>query len=472
MSKSENSSSRPLAYNANSFPWNLRRVTKSTEVNGHTIPHPGRQCAIFVVHGMGEQEWLDTSVTLRSGFEDALEAIRVWQERNLKSNRSFQQEVPPPFTADGFWADYSEPDKTFPEDWKVFGADEKLFYDHLWKKRAYSPFRTLAWLLGQQIRILFLPKARPLARFLYLPLQLILPLAWLLTLLRAPKIITRILADVRLYAHPQGMVERAIVQRIEFRVGKEFLKLLGLDWNFNPLPKDQQVTASGTPFTFKRIIWVSHSLGTVISYNVLSDIFHRAAELEKTGTKVQKKGVFLFRTSLRRFVTLGSPLDKFAVLFRDAMRPWPAESKTGLLETKGDSLTIRNKISQRINQSWWINFYHVLDPVSGSLDHPDICAAVSPINIHSSWKSLALVPGMAHSSYWEALKVLRFILARTYGKEYLHDEDIEFLSSRNRTLFAIAGYCIWAILLYGIVFFIFWFYRDIGQFVWNMVVRM
>jgi len=470
MDKSSRFSLRPYAYKKKSYPWNLRRVPEKANINGHIVLHPGRHSAIFVVHGMGEQEWLDTSVTLRSGFEDALEVIRAWQAKNLKPDTSIIEEVPPPYVSDGFWADYPDSGRTFPEDWKTFNAEEKKFFDHLWKKRSYSAFRTLSWFLKQQVRIPFLPKVKSLSRLLYLPLQFILPLAWLLTLLRAPRIITRILADVRVYAHPCGMSEKAIVQRIEFRVGQEFLKLLGLDWDFRPLSRNEMMTASGKPFVFNRIIWVSHSLGSVISYNVLSDIFHRAAEVETTGTAIQRKGAARFRKSLRRFVTLGSPLDKFAVLFPEAMRPWPEPPKNGLLETKGDNI-IGSKSSDRNigKHGWWINFYHVLDPVSGSLDNPLICNTYQPLNIHADWKSLSLIPGLAHSSYWKAVRVLRFILARTYGKEYLHDEDIEFLSSKNRAWFAIIGYFIWTLLLYGIPILLILFYKDIGTWLWKVL---
>jgi hypothetical protein len=467
MDKSNGFVARPCAFEKNSYPWNLHRVPKETTINGRIVPHPGRQCAIFVVHGMGEQEWLDTSVLLRSGFEDALEIIRLWQTRNLKRDTSIREEVPPPYVCDGFWADYPDPVVSFPEDWKTFSDEEKKFYDHLWKKRSYSAFRTMSWFLNQQIRILFLPKVKLLSRLLYLPLQFIIPLAWLLTFLRAPRIITRILADVRVYAHPCGMSEKAIVQRIELRVGKEFLKLLGLDCDFNPLAKNKLVTASGKPFIFNRIIWVSHSLGSVISYNVLSDIFHRAAEVEISGTAAQKKGVERFRKSLRRFVTLGSPLDKFAILFPETMRPWPEAAKKDFLETNGDTIAKSSEINAG-KHGWWINFYHVLDPVSGSLDHPLICDSYPPLNIHSDWKSLSLIPGLAHSSYWKAVKVLRFMLARTYGKEYLQDEDIEFHSSGNRIWFAIIGCFIWAFLLYGIPISLIWFYKIIGPGLWNI----
>jgi hypothetical protein len=469
----DNSSTRPRAYEQNTFPWNICRVPQSVEIKCKTILHPGRHCAIFVVHGMGEQQWMETAVALRSGFEDALEAIRAWQRKNLDQHQIHANQVPPPFIHEGYWANYADAEKTFPEDWKKFNETERLFFRRLWETRAYSVFRTWGWFLRQQIRLLFLPHIKLPARLVYLPLQFLSPLVQILALLSSPRIITRILADVRLYAHPQGMSEKAIVQRIDYRVGQEFLRMLGLDWDFRPLPPDQRLLASGKPVEFNRVIWVAHSLGTVISYNVLSDLFHRAAELEKSGDRAQRAGVKKFRTSLRRFVTLGSPLDKFAALFPDALRPWPAGDRANLLADTGDTYTdsINDQTSHPHveTKEWWINFYHVLDPVSGALDNQLICGENPPLNFHSDWKSLALVPGLAHSSYWSVSKVLRFILGRTYGKEYLQDEKVKNTSSKKQTWFAVLGYIVWVVLLYGIFFLLIWFHRNILQWCWDML---
>jgi hypothetical protein len=470
MSAQNNSSSRPFAYELNFFPWNLRRVPASVKINGKIVPHPGRHCAIFVVHGMGEQQWTETASTLRSGFEDALDAIHAWQTKNLSQDKITTDQVPPPFTYDGYWANYVDIEKTFPEEWEKFDKGEKLFFSRLWTQRAYSKFRTVGWLLRQQVRLLFLPHITPMARLLYLPLQFLFPLVLIFALIRSPRMISRVLADVRLYAFPQGMSERAIIQRMEFRIGQEFLRMLGLDWNFRSLPHHQRVMSSGSPFVFDRVIWVAHSLGTIISYNVLSDLFHRAGEVEKSGDKDQKAGVKKFRSSLRRFVTLGSPLDKFALLFPEALRPWPKQDRANFLRTTGDTCVPTHR-GDTIDEShdWWINFYHVLDPVSGALNNPYICHEKPPLNIESDWKSLALVPGLAHSSYWSALKVLRFILGRTYGKEYLLDEEMKISSPRKQRWSAVIGYIIWAFVLYGIIFLAFWFYKDILHLVWNLL---
>jgi hypothetical protein len=466
----EDKSSRPLAYEKYSYPWNIKRVPKTILIENKSLPHPGRHCAVFVVHGMGNQKSTDTAMILRSGFEDALEKIRKWQKRHLKPAEVTKGEVPPPVVFEGFWADYDDLLETFPEDWKIFSQHERCFFSHLFQKRVHSTWGTIFWFLYQQLRLLTKKPFISLAWWVYLPLQIIFPVALIVALIRSYRIISNVLSDVRVYASPKGICEKAMVQRIEYRIGCKFLKLIGLDWNFKPLPHRIQGNVAGVPYAFNRVVWVSHSLGTVISYNVLSDLFYRAYEIEKNGTKQQQVGVKKFKTTLRRFVTFGSPLDKFAALFPETLRPWyseyaestkpsePNESinqqidRTKLLPDTGDILketTTSIKIEPTNKREWWINFYNVLDPVSGALNNRKICGDVAPVNIHSLSGLTAVIPGIAHISYWSAVKMLRYILGRTYGKIYLQDKNIKATSAIIRTLLAIVGDLVWIVLMFG-----------------------
>lgn len=465
MDNSENKSPRPRAYEKNVYPWNINRVPQDVFIDTKSIPHPGRHCAVFVVHGMGDQQSTDTAVLLRSGFENALEKIRKWQMDPKNHVKVTKGEVPPPVVFEGFWADYADLQDTFPEDWKIFSWNERCFFSHLFQKRVHSILGTIFWFLYQQIRLL---KRKPIispAWWVYLPLQIIFPVALIVALLRSPRVISHVLSDVRVYARPKGICEKAMVQRIEYRIGCKFLKLIGLDWDFNPLPKNQLGTVAGVPYAFHRVVWVSHSLGTVISYNVLSDLFRRADEIGKNGTRQQQAGVRKFKSALRRFVTFGSPLDKFAALFPQVLRSWSSDSsehKT-LLETK-ENIIDRSKLlpdtgdileenitgikGETTNKrEWWINFYDVLDPVSGALSNPLICGEVAPVNIHSFSGPTAFIPGLAHTSYWDAVKMLRYILGRTYGKTYLHDKNVKATSAFIRTVLALLGYIAWIILM-------------------------
>lgn len=441
------SKQRPLAFEEGNFFWNLQRIPRSLP-DGKT-PHPGRSSAIFVVHGIGEQQWTETAAQLRAGFEDAFEDIAAWQEKHLKQTGSNEQiTLPPPFIYEGYWANYDDVQGTFPEDWKHFNKREQKFFSNLWMQRVVSGARTIVWVLGQQLRLLHpkvLCEVGLLAWILYWPLQIVSSAVLLFAWFRNREAITGFVNDVRLYLEPRGVVERAIVQRIDDRVGHEFLRLIGLDWEFRPLPASRLIEAGGERYAFKRVVWVAHSLGTVISYNVLSALFHKAGELDGSGDVEQKAGVELFRQALCRFVTMGSPLDKVAFLFKhESLRPWPDASRRALLV---DGETLSSK--EPAETEWWINFYHVLDPVSGALENPFICGNQSPSNIHIR---SGLIPGLAHVAYWTDPATLRFILGRAYGTGILHDKEYRPWPPWVLSALAVMGYFTWATTLFGAVY--------------------
>jgi hypothetical protein len=305
-----------------------------------------------VVHGIGEQAWAETAAILRSGFEDALDAIRKWEGEQgvvspLLANERY---IPPPYIAEGFWADYSDFKKTFKDDWEKLTDHARVFFEYLWKLRSLSLGRTYIWFFSQQFRLLrpSVLKAVGIRRWLlYIPFQMLSLAILTLALLRYPRLISGFLADVRLYLDPKGLVENVIVQRIDQRVGEKFLLMIGLDWEFRPLPDDQLATEMGVKIRFDRVVWVAHSLGSVISYNVLSDLFHRAVELGQAGDAKQQEGVKRFREALSRFITIGSPLDKVAFLFgHRALKPWPSVGRDKLLY-RGDTFSANDQSESR-----------------------------------------------------------------------------------------------------------------------------
>lgn len=429
-----NPSERPPAHEKDAYRWNLHRVPPNS---------PGRSCAIFLVHGIGHQLRTETAVQLRSGFEDAQERILNWQRQHGVSKAG---DLPPVFVYEGYWANYDDIEATFPEDWHRFNGREREFFGHLWKNRVFSKRRTVLWFLRQQLNLLrptVALEVGPLAYAIYFPLQVVAFATLVFAFLRHPKIITEFLNDVRLYLDPRGVMERAIRQQIDYRVGGEFLRMIGLDWEFRPLPSNEQIEASGERIVFERIVWVAHSLGTVISYNVLSDLFHRAASLEQSGDTVQQEGVRRFRKTLVRFVTLGSPLDKVAFLFKDqSLTPWPAGPRRAFV-IDGETL---KKDDPPETREWWINFYHVLDPVSGPLSNPLICGEQPPSNFHI--KS-GLIPGAVHLAYWLDGSTLRFILGRAYGAKHLQDQEYKPWAPLILGVLALVSYVVYAGLLLG-----------------------
>jgi len=436
---------RPTIYEDGAEPWHIEMVPERLP-SGE--PHPAWRCAVFVVHGIGTQTRAQVAAALRNGFDEAWDKIHPG---------GGPVRLPPPYVNDGWWANYADVKATFPEDWNAFEEKQREFFDELWKERTGNAWTTTLWFLKQQVSLLRWRVLREVGLHvwvLYLVLQIVSTTILLALLIKRRDIVNGFLGDVRLYAEPRGVTERAIVQRIDARVAEDFMRMIGLDREFRELPPSKRIKASGKPLIFDRVVWVSHSLGTVISYNVLSDLFRHAAELEKTGDQKQRHGIKLFRHRLRRFVTLGSPLDKFAFLFEGALRPWPKGSRSKLLE-EGTGDTVEAEKGKKDKKSvkpveWWVNFFHVLDPVSGVLrnfrikggkDQPD------PINIQL--RGLIKIPGAVHVAYWNDRDVLRYILGRTYGTAHARDRDAPRYVRWKVLLNAYAGFLIWAALIVG-----------------------
>lgn len=451
---------RPRAYERTSSLWNLSCVEKTVAVNGQVINHPGRTCGIFVVHGIGRRLWTETSATLRSGFEDAMEEIKTWQRDEQRRGAGIPpgaqvvpfEQIPPPFVYDGYWSDYQDVEATFKETWARFAPRERTFFQNLWKLRA-SIWSTFKWFIKQQVRLLHPNRVKDVGPWVYLfifgPLQVVSLAALTLAFFRYRALYQKFLGDVRMYIAPRGSVERVIVQCIDYRVGKAFLQMIGLDWNFRPLLPCDQIEASGDRISFDRVVWVAHSLGTVISYNVLSDLFHRAAELERAGDKEQREGVSRFRRALRRFVTLGSPLQTIALLFgKEVLRPWPDGNRRALL--LGGEIFEEGQTWE--SSEWWANFYHVLDPISAPVVSELICGKEQPSNylLRSRprlWLRAAFLPGWAHVDYWTDGETLRYILGRTYGREYLYDQQYHPWPLAVKIVISALGKSFWSIVL-------------------------
>lgn len=369
--------------------------------------------AIFVVHGIGSQAYVSTAVSLRNGVESVISHIQL----DPQATR-----VPAPFTTPGHWADYDDFHATFEKQWKPMGKGEREFFDALWKRRLRSKLRTFGWLILQALKLLFWPRRQipgpggPLVGvlrwlrngFIVMPIS-ILVLTYVT--LRHPKIMAEVLADIRVYLAPQGEVENAIAQKIDNRVGQNLLKLLGMDWDFNSLPLEQQQTIAGKPHIFRHVTWVAHSLGSVISYNVLSDLLHHGDELRKQikdeggprtlNQRQQLANIERFQSSLQAFYTIGSPLEKTAALWPQALRPWPTGAAA--------------RFQRATSEPWWTNVYHLWDPISGSLRSPKYFPdARNQKLVQNRHGRIWTWPLLAHVRYWSDRRFLWHVLMNTY----------------------------------------------------------
>lgn len=420
------------------YQWHLGQVPDSD---------PSKKSAIFVVHGMGKQSWAETAAELRVNMEDTLEEL-------LDENKKWEN-LPASFIQEGYWADYDDFKENFEDEWKRLEKTNLAFFEKLWSARSISKVKTFAWVFKQLLRLPFAPSVVKhetfLAWLIYFLLLFAAPLLFIIIFLLFPSVMSQVFNDVRIYCSPRGMVERAIVQRIDYRIGEAFLKLIGLNWDFRPLHAEEKYKVDKKPYEFERVFWVAHSLGSVISYNVLSDIFARADDLVQNGDKIQQEGINKFWESLQRFITIGSPLDKIAVLFsvgdKKVLRPWPRRM---FLKDEEEKRAANSGLKNFL-KNWWINYYHFLDPVSGSLTNDIICPAnQKPNNYHL--KNLFRLPGLAHVAYWKDKMFLSYLLSRFFGKERVTHKRKKVFHPIILALIAISAYIIWLAMLGGILY--------------------
>lgn len=463
---------RPRAYEESPYLWRFQDLPLTDENNPEDV-HPLRQSAVFVVHGMGEQAYLDTAVTLRDGFEHAIKGMHGKTQGNTSSTAQEQPHTPVPFTFEGYWADYAEIEKTFPAEWGTFNERERRLFSELWRRRVMSRLRTFWWFIKRSYDLLrnkdvsmFEARVSPddagdlgvrgrlVRRFFYYIVGILGFISSVYILLRHPRIMGTVLADIRVYLEPEGDIEKAIVQRIDYRVGEQFLKLLGLDWNFRSLFGDQALKISGRPHSFTHVTWVAHSLGSVISYNVISDLLTRCVELQTElagrGPEVNwslrdrelKRNIDRVEKGLHRFFTIGSPLNKVAALFPDILRKWPKTYQTTL-----------NVSEDKKPRRWWVNFYNVWDPVSSQFQPRDGEMFGPAKNIHGTFRQL---PFIAHMGYWHDLFVLRHIISRAYGSSTLSfpeeaEEEFREPGWAERARFNVVAFSMLAVVILGLL---------------------
>ena len=428
-------------------PFTLEQVGRGTSSWTH---------AIFVVHGIGAHEAGVTAVGLRSGFEDAVELLRKACSKPWK-------EMPATYIKEGYWGDYGDFKDNFPDLWNVMNKPSRKYFKDLWRKRAESYTRTALWYAWQSARLPWKAltdwsdvEKRPnektitylyrlLTEFFYrlvirLPLYLlVIIVSWvalvaLLVWPRGRKILSTVLGDVRLYVAPRGPGEQAIRQNIDRRVRDLFLQMLGVGWDaksntFVALqqanecdedPAGRKLLRVGPvkDQKFDKITWVSHSLGTVVSYNVIGDLLCKCKKLredaEGAGNAISNE-VLRIEAGLHRFYTLGSPLRKIDWLFPNNMRPWPAEYLEDHILPNKNLPT--NKHGKPDASQWWLNFRHIWDPVSGPVNRSEM------FHWAGDWHSpeVFTFPGVAHVGYWHTNAITKYILAQTHancpGKE-------------------------------------------------------
>jgi hypothetical protein len=429
---------RPRAsqYDARRYQWRFAHIPATIRHNDEIVPNPFLDRALFVVHGIGDQSLTETAAMLREGAEDAIDLI---DPGNWESGQPDVWIVPQPYIYDGFWADYHDFERFVPEAYEELSDRQQKFFSVVWNRRVFDPKKTRKW-LGEAGRLL-LGKSKGLDRLYYLYL---VPMLWIVTAFalhwpKSKKLARDYTSDARLYLKPEGDIEHEIVQRIDNNIGGEFLRLLGVDWNLEPLEESDQVWVAGRYHQFKEVVWVAHSLGTVISYNVIGDILQLCLDRRNEGREYLAQPV---EDGLRAFVTLGSPLDKIRYIYRpgEVLREWPAEYLPG-----GEY-----DLWARHDSAFWQNCHYTSDPVSGALSlFQSPHDSSKPVVENHHTRGLRL-PGHSHGQYWRDPEVLKRVLDLLY-RPFVKVKQQPDRSQLSQRFGLVTGALFWAVGLLAAV---------------------
>lgn len=173
---------------------------------------------------------------------------------------------------------------------------------------------------------------------------------------------------------------RTAIEKCVFTVGRQIYGLKHAD--------------SGRPY-YDEVVLVGHSLGSVITYDLLNHLIVWDQTEEGGNARVAERTI--------RLITFGSPLDKTAFLFRTQISPdhHYREALAGLQQPLIMTYAVRPSTFK------WINLYSPADIISGDLAYYDCqpdaagnpaCAAPNVVMNHrdpSAW-----VPLYAHTQYW------------------------------------------------------------------------
>jgi hypothetical protein len=138
---------------------------------------------------------------------------------------------------------------------------------------------------------------------------------------------------------------------------------------------------------YEGVVWVGHSLGSVVAYDALNAIL-----VDDELAKGKRRAVE--RTKL--LVTFGSPLDKIVFIFASQ---WA--HSTGMRDALAASFQPLIQDYARFRGIPWINIHSPADIISGSLDFFDPPDATHPRKVVNLPDPDASTPLLAHVEYWD-----------------------------------------------------------------------
>jgi hypothetical protein len=141
---------------------------------------------------------------------------------------------------------------------------------------------------------------------------------------------------------------------------------------------------------YDRVVVVGHSLGSVVSYDMLNQLLCEDAIDRQAGRPTREVAR---RTPL--FLTFGSPLDKTTFVFAIQHRR-TTQAREALVASAQPMLQGYEWRPER-----WVNIYSPWDLISGSLEYFDLPDSTDPRRVSNRRDRDATTLLMSHVEYWE-----------------------------------------------------------------------
>jgi hypothetical protein len=150
------------------------------------------------------------------------------------------------------------------------------------------------------------------------------------------------------------------------------------------------VYAAGGADAYEQVVVVGHSLGSVVSYDMLNQLLCEDAIDRQAGRPTRDVAR---RTPL--FLTFGSPLDKTTFVLAIQHRR-TTQAREALVASAQPMLQGYEWRPER-----WVNIYSPWDIISGSLEYFDLPGSSDPRRVDNLRDREATTLLMAHVEYWE-----------------------------------------------------------------------
>lgn len=168
--------------------------------------------------------------------------------------------------------------------------------------------------------------------------------------------------------------------------------------------------ADDLQYPYDDVVVVGHSLGSVISYDLLNWCIN--------WDQVENQFQFDVVGRTRRLITFGSPLDKTAFLFRTQVSD--ARNLREALAARQQPLILDYVKFRPLESFRWINIHAPMDIISGPLDYYDVEGLDGYNGIINLEDPEATRPLLAHVQYWNNAELHKQLYDAAWAGVHMH----------------------------------------------------